>query len=364
MDLKQPLKKRSFKVFRFFILILAFPSWAYEREEVQHKKLPTSPIQVYESQSSAENSVQAQKQAPVQQTQQNPVIIIREQPPVQVYSEPATPQQKLSKARKQAEEQTENKIRTRLELLRLQDEKARMDKMLSPLEDEDVSVQQSAKPAPVQKTIDTPQKSRFSFVHIGVGYLNHYTRSAPYPQSMERRGTAFSGGFGLYESSRFSIEYIFNFSRHRVLYPPVNTQYDPRYTLFDLYKHSVALKYYILSGRLRPFVGIVGSLNMREYTTDLAEQHLLYTPMYYWHKRTSKAFQGGVTAGAELFITRRFVAGLEFRWSLNIHDLRDIGIEKPNHYYYYTAYAAYQAEQPLPEDMSLYGIQGFFRILF
>ncbi|MDE0151245.1 MAG: hypothetical protein OXK80_01950 [Bdellovibrionales bacterium] len=344
-------------MFRFFILILAVPSWAYEREEVQQTKLPSSPIQVYESQSSETDSAQAQEQAPVQQTQQNPVIIIREQPSVQVYSEPATPQEKLSRARKQAEEQTENKIRTRLELLRLQDEKARMDKVLSPLEDQDVSVQQSTEPAPVQKTIDTTQKSRFSFVHIGMGYLNHYTRSAPYPESIERRGTAFAGGFGLYESRKFSIEYIFNFSRHRVVYPIVNPQYDPRYTLFDLYSHSIAIKYYILSGRLKPFVGLVGSLNMREYSTDVAE-HLRYTPMYYWHKRHSTAFQGGVTAGAELFITRRFVAGLELRWSLNIHDLKDMG---SNHHYYF---ATFQAEQPLPEDMSLYGIQGFFRILF
>ena len=350
-------------MFHFFILILALPVWAYEKEEVQQTKLPSSPIQVYESQSSEEELAQTQERdtIPVQQEQQNaPVIIIREQPPVQVYSEPLTPQDKLSKARRQAEEQTENKLRNRLELLRLKDEKTRMDKMLSPLEDADVSVQQSTQSAPVEEKVSEPQKTRRAFIHLGMGYLNHYTSRAPHPESIERRGAAFTGGFGLYESNRFSIEYLLNFSRHRVVYPPINSQYDPRLTLFDLYSHSITIKYYILPGRLKPFIGLVGSLNTREYSTDLAEHHL-YNPIYYWDKRSSNAFQGGFTAGAELSITQKFVVGLELRWSLNIHDLKDLGVEKPNHYYYY---AAFQAEQPLPEDMSLYGLQGFFRILF
>ena len=351
-------------MFHFFILILAFPVWAYEKEEVQQSALPSSPIQVYESRDSEKKLVQTQERddtIPVQKEQQNPpVIIIREQPPVQVFSEPVTPQEKLSKARKQAEEQTENKIRTRLELLRLQDEKARMDKVLSPLEDADVSVQQST-PAPVQeKEIIEPQKARRAFIHLGMGYLSHYTRSAPFPESIERRGATLTAGFGLYESNKFSIEYLLSFSRHRVVYPPINSQYDPRFTLFDLYSHSIAFKYYVLSGRLKPFIGLVGSLNTREYSTDLAEYHL-YNPIYYWDKRSSNAFQGGATLGAELSVTQKFVVGLELRWSLNIHDLKDMGIEKPNHYYYYTAF---QAEQPLPEDMSLYSMQGFFRILF
>ena len=350
-------------MFHFFILILAFPTWAYEREEVQNY---SSPIQVYES--SEKEPVQAKEEAPVTQ---NPVIIIREQPSVQVYSEPLTPQEKLSRARKQAEEQTENKIRTRLELLRLQDEKTRMDKILTPLEDQDVSIQNPEKTPPVQKQMEETHNVHHPyyvdnhflfFVHIGGGYLNHYTRSAPHPDSIERRGIAFSGGAGLYldESKRLSIEYTFNFSRHRVVYPILNVQYDPRFTLIDLYSHSVSLKYYILSGRLRPFVGLVGSWNIREYTTELAEISR-YSPIYYWDKRSSDAFQGGVTAGAELILSRRFFAGLELRWSLNIHDLKDIGIQNPNHNYYF---ARFQAEQPLPEDMSLYGIKGFLRILF
>jgi len=345
-------------VFYFFILVLALPVWAYEKEETQRTKLPSSPIQVYESRDSEEHLIQTQERddavSAEKEKQQNlPVIIIREQPPVQVYSEPLTPQEKLSKARKQAEQQTEDKIRTRLELLRLKDEKARMDKVLDPLEDKDVSVPESAKPAPVQEKASEPfQKSHRFFGHFGIGHLYHHTRRASYSKPIERRGYLYVGGAGLYESN-ISIEYTFNFSKHRVNYP----QTYPRHTLFNLYSHSIAFKYYVSSGRLKPFIGLTGSLNIRKYTTDIADYYS-HPPTYYWDQRSSSAFQGGATAGAELWISQKFVAGLEFRWSLSIYSLKDIGTEKESYY------SNYLGEQPEPEDMSLYGIQGFFRILF
>ena len=114
------------KMFYFFILAIALPLWAYEKKEVQETNLRSSPIQVYESKETPTDSYEnkerptesnIQVKNPVQQTEQNAsgpqTIIIREQPPVQVYSAPLTPQEKLSKARKQAEEETENTIKTR-----------------------------------------------------------------------------------------------------------------------------------------------------------------------------------------------------------------------------------------------------------
>ena len=362
-------------MFYFFILAISLPLWAYEKKEVRQDQLPSSPIQVYESQeekAAAQTKEQGRvfmpdnetasrtkkpDETPVQQNSPT-TIIIREQPPVQVYSEPLTPQEKLSRARKQAEEHTENKIRTRLELLRLKDEKTRMDQLLSPLQDENVSVQQPQKSAPVQE-VKAPRTHNY-FFHVGPGYVNHYTKNSPYPKAIERMGTSWAVGLGLYESHKFSIEYTFNFSKHRVVYPPVNYQYDPRYTQFDLIIHSIALKYYILPGRIKPFVGLIGSFNAREYSTELEQFHR-YNPIFYWDKRPSKSFQGGVVAGAEVLIGQNFVIGLDFRFSMNIHDLKDIGIAKEDHYYYYTAF---QAQQPLPEDMQLYNLQGFFRILF
>ncbi len=346
-------------MFRFFIAILALPIWAYEKEGVQQTKLPSSPIQVYESQDDEEVArTKEQDIAPVQQGQQNPpVVIIREQPPIQVYSEPLTPQDKLTRARRQAEEQTENKIKSRLELLRLQDEKARMDKLLSPLEDQHVSVPQQKESAPVQ----TPKESaRKYFIHLGMGHLNHYNRSVYHPDSIERLGASFTAGFGIYEFQKLSLEYTFNFSKHRVAYPPMNHLYNPTHTRFSLYSHSIALKFYILSDRIRPFIGAVASLTKRSYTTEVAEHHR-YDPFFYWNERASTAIQGAFVTGAELFITQNFVVGLDLRLYMNIHDLKDEWIKRTHHYYYYTAF---ETPQALPEEMSWYNLQGFVRFLF
>ena len=358
--------KKEFKVFRFVILMLIFPIWAYEKEGPQQTKLPSSPIQVYESQDEEEAGelvqVQAQEREriPVQQEQQTSptTIIIREQPPVQVYSQPSTPQDKLSRARKQAEEHTENKIRTRLELLRLKDEKARMDQLLSPLDDQHISVQQG-NPAPVQQpAVETFKQARKFFIHVGMGYLNHYNSNSPYPQSIERLGSSFTAGFGLYEFDRFSLEYTFSYSKHRVAYPPINNiHYNPTETVFRLRGHSLALKYYLSSQRIKPFIGAIISLNRRSYSTAIGE---LYRrdPIFYLEGRVVTAVQGGVITGLELFITQRIVLGLDARFYMNIHDLED-ALGKNNYYY-----TVFQIQQPLPEEMSWYNLQGFIRILF
>ena len=56
-------------------------------------------------------------------------------------------------------------------------------------------------------------------------------------------------------------------------------------------------------------------------------------PSYYWHERFSKAFQGALTAGFELLISRYFVIGLDLRFYMNIHDLEDIWLTKDQFYY-------------------------------
>ncbi len=341
-------------MFRFFIILLALPAGAYEREE--EPQLPSSPIRVYEN---SEEEKPA-GQTPVQMQREQ--VIIREQPPIQVYSAPLTPQEKLTRARKQAEEQTENKLKTRLELLRLKDEKARMDKLLSPFEDQHISVPEEQgvlKPEP-SVPAQTPSARKY-FLHLGLGRLNHYNRNPHYPESIQRLGASLTGGLGLYESQKLSIEYTYSFSKHRVVYAPVNPLFNPTHTRFDLHSHSLGLKYYVLSsGLIRPFLGGVASLNIRSYTTEVAESHR-YDPFYYWNERASRAFQGAFVTGAELFITQNFVLGLDLRLYMNIYDLQDMWVQKTEQYYYYTVF---ETTQPLPEEMSWYNLQGFVRFLF
>lgn len=348
-------------MFRFFILILALPVWAYEKQETQFS---SSPIKVYESQDSEEELIQKKQEASSlreQQTSSSPAIIIREQPPVQVYSEPLTPQEKLVRTRKQAEEQTEDRIKTRLELLRLRDEKARMDKILSPLDDQHVDVQQTQQRPPIkQEIVEKPQQTRKYFIHLGMGRLNHYTRNLPTPQSIERIGASFTAGFGLYELRKISVEYTFNYSRHSIPYTLNNPSYNPIFTKFHLYSHSLALKYYLFSDRLRPFIGAVASINRRSYTTTVQERYR-YSSDFYWNDRSSHALQGAFVTGAELFLAERFIVGIDIRFYVNIYDLEDAWVRKTSYYRHY--YEAFQVQQPLPEEMSWYNIQGFFRFL-
>ena len=353
-------------MFHFLILIIALPLWAYEKKEVRETNLPSSPIQVYENKE--EPNAQVKNIAPVQQTEEEDspkTIIIREQPPVQVYSVPLTPQDKLSKARKQAEEETENTIKTRLELLRLKDEKARMEQLLTPLEDEHIStVQQPEKTTPDESAAPSSQRTTRYFLHAGMGHLDHYTRRTPYPQSIQRIGTASSLGLGLYDSHKFSIGYTWIFSKHQIIYPIPGMA--PNLFSFNLQSHSITLKYYVLSKHsklIKPFIGAAASFNIRNYKTLVDELRKYdpnyYDPSYYWHERVSKAFQGALTAGVELLISRYFLIGLDLRFYMNIHDLQDIWLSKDRFYYS----QAFQVQMPLPEEMSWYNLQGFIRIL-
>ena len=215
-------------MFHFFILAIALPLWAYEKKEVQQTNLRSSPIQIYESEEKSTESnapetntenIDLVQQKAEQNSSSPQTIIIREQPPVQVYSAPLTSQEKLSRARKQAEEETEKTIKTRLELLRLKDEKNRMEQLLNPLQDEHISVQQPQKTSTESMPPPTLQRTRKYFLHAGMGYLNHHTRRTPYPQSIQRVGYSSSLGLGLYDSHRFSIGYTWTFSKHQIIYP-------------------------------------------------------------------------------------------------------------------------------------------------
>ena len=342
------------------VLLLTLPAWAYERQE--QSPLPSSPIRVYEN--SEEEKLRQAPPVQVQQKEQRPLVIIREQPPVQVYSEPLTSQEKLTRARKQAEDHTEDKIKTRLELLRLKDEKARMDKLLNPLKDEDVAApaqSQHEKPSAPSSSRALLSSDRQYFIHLGMGRLNHHNQSPQqYSDSIERLGSSFTGGLGLYESEKFSIEYTYTFSKHRVSFPIQNPLYNPTNTLFNMHSHSVALKYYIASGVIRPFIGAVGSFNIRSYKTEVAAHHT-YDPFFYWNDRSSKAWQAAFVTGAELFISQNIVLGLDLRFYMNIYDLQDIWVQNTDKYYYYTVFQTHQA---LPEEMSWYNFQGFVRFLF
>ena len=104
----------------------------------------------------------AEEETPVH-TQALETIQINEQAPIQVYSAPLTHEEKLSQARIRAEQETENKIRARLETMRLREEQKRLNQILTPLEDESVATQ-----TPVPVTDPTQ-----SHTHSDHGYSDH-----------------------------------------------------------------------------------------------------------------------------------------------------------------------------------------------
>ena len=329
-------------------------------------------------------TTEAEENSPVS-TQLSETIHISEQTPIQVYSAPLTPQEKLSQARIKAEQETEYKIRARLETMRLREEQKRLEQILTPLEDENVATQTPA-PATSLAPSDpsyvdhshvdhshSPHSSgsktkRGFFIQISISQLYYFLNRYPQIsnsnfQSHNDYFEKLSLGLGAY-FSRMSLEYSPYFSKYRLTYS------ESIYNNIKLRSHEVAAKFYFYqSGSIRAFIGVLGAFQNRTYQTDESvwnEQVERYSSGYSgfqrniftWQGRKSRTFQAGMTAGLETLLNQRIAIGGEIRGFINMYDLEDQWNQKYS--YFYQIFP----ESRSPENWSWSRLQLYFRFIF
>ena len=328
-----------------FILsfILSMVGAFAEEAQTERSNYETPPIQIYEER--PQNSP-----SPVQQAS--------EQPPIQVLSRPLSPQEKLTRARQNAEKTTEDKIRTQLEVMRLKDEQKRLKQVMAPLEQSPGAVYEKA-PSPIETTQQSvqpaPEKSGSFFLHFGVGTLDDFNANPGY---LVTYGNIYTGGVGVYEGESLSVEYTYSYSKHRLAY----TLLGDFHNNINLHNSIFSLKFYPLKRykKFKPFVGIAASYSYRYYTTDLEEWYkgLPNYRQYYhhWHGKRSNTIKGGLVAGAEMRISKFLVLGVDAHYFINVHNFQNRWNTAQS--FFYTHY------QQFPEELNWYKLQAFLRIRF
>jgi len=123
---------------------------------------------------------------------------------------------------------------------------------------------------------------------------------------------------GMNLESNWVIEGTFLYSNHSV---DTYWQY-PLYRELDQFDFSIGAKYYILSGKLKPYVGASATYIYRKYM-DRSQGG------YYWNidqstnEEDSNSVNGGLTAGVDFAISPRVMIGGGVDYSFNIMNRQD-----------------------------------------
>lgn len=147
-------------------------------------------------------------------------------------------------------------------------------------------------------------------------YVSALVGMAKYPDVVNIRGNMAAGvAVGLNTPSRFGVEASFLYSSYEL--QDIFSSYYMGYSsgrLVDMtqYNLSIAGKYNIMVGRLRPFVGVVGAYTRRNYYDQ-------WTGGYNSDSfRSSNAFDAGGLVGVDFALTERFAIGADFRYLTNV----------------------------------------------
>jgi hypothetical protein len=150
-------------------------------------------------------------------------------------------------------------------------------------------------------------------------YVSGLVGMAKYPDVVNIRGNMAAGvAVGMTTPSRFSGEVSFLYSSFE-LQDIFGNGYNSVYgvgggRLVDMTQYNVSLagKYNILAGRLRPFVGVVGSYVRRNYYDQWSGG---YNSEAF---RNSNSVDGGGLVGVDFALNERFAIGADFRYMTNI----------------------------------------------
>lgn len=336
----------------------------------------------------ATNTVVEVEPAPVVDSRQPIYILnnqrqaVQEQPTTVVEAAPLAESraEALRKRRQGLEVNTEQKIVEKLEEARMEDEKARAERLfgsgfssgatqaapvapvvepipvvvtppaqiqavaptVSDREEEKVDVRAEIKAAMDELNERETTKDKQSYFIGGVVGLSEY------PDAANVKGNVATGiTLGMVTEDRIVVEGSFLYSDYEV------EDYSTYYPWKDLtqYNFSAAVKYQLLPGKLRPFAGGVVGYTYRKATDRYGNQGygygFAYNPAGTDNEGTSNAFDLGAVAGLDLQLTDTFALGGEFRYMTNVSYRRDES--------YPMRQAALLGQQPI-EEMDYYTI--------
>ena len=160
-------------------------------------------------------------------------------------------------------------------------------------------------------------------------YVSGLLGMGKYPDVINVQGNA-TGGVAIGAvRDRFVGELSFLYGSYQLqdLFQAYNQYNGVGYRVVDMtqYNLAAAAKYNILTGRLRPQVGVLGSYTRRSYSDDISGTSS-------GSFLTSNAIDLGALIGLEFAITEQFTIGIEFRYSTNVWSNQNGNY--PNNYVY------------------------------
>jgi len=307
-------------------------------------------VNVSQGQDQIQNQIQAQKQ---------PTTIIEASPLTESRAD------RIRKARQDVEVQTEQKIVEKLELSRIEDERRRGEVLFGDRFSQMSNVNTpppapvpvyvapapapvvvapppvAVVPAPIQE-VAAPMPSREEKLDKETvraeisaaladfkekeekpkdrSYMSALLGVADYPDAKNLKGQYAAGfSFGKTFANQMQIEGSLIYSSYQVeqvcsYYKPcggyVYGQYYPTITQMDQYQASLASKYQIFSGMLRPVIGAAMSYTYRSFTDSQFAR--------YNSDATSQALDIGFVTGADIVISDSFTLGLDYRYYMNV----------------------------------------------
>ena len=251
--------------------------------------------------------------------------------------------------RQNLEMQTEQKIVEKLEDARIEDERARSERLfnkgfgardqheapVAPPAPQQVQVIQVPAPVvvePAEPKVDVKAEVRAALddmkpkhEEVTTGYyMNGLAGIGSYPDASNVRGDMALGfGLGIVTPERFVAEGTFQYSQYSVTDGQNYNQFQPNFassipfTKVTQYNFQAAVKYQLLSGRVRPVVGAIAGYTYRSYEG----QNAMYSQTYGYSAANSpstNSFDLGAVVGLDIQVTNSFSIGGDFRYMKNV----------------------------------------------
>ena len=223
---------------------------------------------------------------------------------------------KLRDVREKQEVKTEDSLLRELEKQRLLDEQKRVDKFLG-----NTSQQAPvASPTVQQPAPDTWFFGNKSFISFGAGFVNY--PGVTNINSME--SPAFFGSFGGYGyKGHLIFDLALYYSKHYLKTP--NKNYENIREVVYQPALSMSVKFSPLAGRMKPYVGVSGSLVYREWgfvnksgkslESDSNFEELLKDVA---DKKWNSSFDAGLAVGADIALGEYLGLNLDLRYHWNL----------------------------------------------
>ena len=295
-------------------------------------------------------------------------VPVQKQQTVNVNAAPLTKSraEEIREARQQTEVETENRIVEKLEQSRIEDEKRRasvlfgdqFNQLNNGQPNQNMNNQQQVQTvAPVQ--VDTTRdvireelraalkaEEEAPVVPVQTKYFGLVGGIGDYPEAKNVSSNyTFGASFGVEYDSSYAFEGSLLYSSFDVdqytaygngyAYNPYTGSYNyvPAKVHTNQYAGSLALKYLLLDGMIRPTVGAMLQFTYRNYSWANAASAMPYGYGYGYgygypnsytggvndkNSADSSAFDMGLTAGADIKLTNKFTLGVDYKYLWNL----------------------------------------------